>query len=113
MAIRNLECNCCGGRAGRFSQWWNRDTGFGQCGKCSDWSLERGNPIEHIRDMAGNPGEHREAGPIETALREQVPDCETLPLPSLQLAVAAILESMGETAKAARLRAKVESASDY
>jgi hypothetical protein len=111
MATRNLECNCCGSSAGRFAQWWNRDTGYGQCGACSDWSLERGETLAHIKDMAGNPGEHRPIGPIETALREQVPNCDTLPLSALRAAVAGILESMGEGAKAAQLRAKA--AQDY
>lgn len=66
--MRRLECNCCGGDAGRFRQWWNRDTGFGQCGRCTDWSLERGESLAHVRDMAGDPGVHRPQGELEAAL---------------------------------------------
>lgn len=68
MTIRNMTCNCCGASAGRFRQWWNRDNGFGQCGACTDWSLERGESLAHVRDMAGDPGVHRPQGEIEAAL---------------------------------------------
>ena len=37
MTIRYLQCACCGQDAGRWQQWWNRDTGFGLCGKCAAW----------------------------------------------------------------------------
>lgn len=33
--MRNLECCCCGGSAPALKQWWNRDTGYGLCGKCA------------------------------------------------------------------------------
>lgn len=33
--VRNLSCNCCGGFAGRFAQWWNMDTGYGICRLCA------------------------------------------------------------------------------
>lgn len=26
--LRHLTCCCCGSYAGRFHQWWNRDTGY-------------------------------------------------------------------------------------
>ena len=38
---RRLECCCCGGDAGRWSQWHNRDTGYGVCTKCVDWIKTR------------------------------------------------------------------------
>ena len=38
---RRLECCCCGGDAGRWQQWHNRDTGYGVCAKCVDWIKTR------------------------------------------------------------------------
>lgn len=35
--VMQMRCSCCGGDAGRFEQWWNRDTGYGLCGKCAEW----------------------------------------------------------------------------
>lgn len=32
---RRLECCCCGGVAPALAQWWNRDTGYGLCGRCA------------------------------------------------------------------------------
>lgn len=66
--MRRLECNCCGGDAGRFRQWWNRDTGFGQCAACTDRGLERGESLAYVRDMAGDPRVHRPQGELEAAL---------------------------------------------
>jgi hypothetical protein len=33
--MRNFTCCCCGEAAPAKEQWWNRDTGFGLCGKCA------------------------------------------------------------------------------
>lgn len=74
---RNLTCNCCGESAGRFAQWWNRDTGFGQCGRCTDWGLSRGETLGHVHDMAGVAGIHRPIGEIERRLLELHPDAAT------------------------------------
>lgn len=49
---RRLICACCGsGAMGR--QWWNRDTGYGYCGKCNEE-----NSAEEIRSCYGVRGYH-------------------------------------------------------
>ena len=56
MAVRSLECCCCGAPAGRWEQWWNRDTGFGICQNCVDWQRARGTSKEEIEDLYGFEG---------------------------------------------------------
>ena len=51
------ECCCCGAPAGRFEQWWARDTGFGICRPCFDWQSEKSDP-EYMRELYGNEGQH-------------------------------------------------------
>ena len=34
-----LKCACCGGDAGYWVQFWNRDKGYGICVKCVNWML--------------------------------------------------------------------------
>ena len=53
---RNLECNCCGSCAGRWQQWWNRDTGYGMCFRCIQWVKSRGMPDDEIVDLYGREG---------------------------------------------------------
>lgn len=63
---RSLICCTCGSYAGRFQQWWNRDTGFGLCAKCRDW-LSKPDPkangrirydAAEMRDLYGEAGIH-------------------------------------------------------
>ena len=42
MTVRRMQCCCCGSDAGRWAQWWNRDTGYGICRRCIDWQRARG-----------------------------------------------------------------------
>lgn len=55
---RNMECCCCGEPAGRWEQWWNRDTGYGICRRCVDWQAARGMSAEEIRELYGIEGRH-------------------------------------------------------
>jgi len=48
-----MTCCCCGNYAGKWQQWWNRDTGFGICSRCIDWMKGRGKPEEEIKDHYG------------------------------------------------------------
>lgn len=75
---RRLTCNCCGRPAGTFRQWWNRDNGFGQCGACTDNGLANGESLEHIKDMAGEPGTHRPQGRLESLIRAEWPEWDNL-----------------------------------
>jgi hypothetical protein len=64
-SVRSLECCCCG-ELTRGRQWWNRDTGYGICGKCIQWlrtprTSGRNDPREseeQIRDYYGIEGVH-------------------------------------------------------
>jgi hypothetical protein len=56
MAKRNMTCCVCGSNAGRWQQHWNRDTGFGICGKCIDWLCARGTSEAEILDLYGREG---------------------------------------------------------
>ena len=53
---RRLTCCCCGQTAiGR--QWWNRDTGYGLCMRCSnDWIKSLG--LEETEHSCGKRGVH-------------------------------------------------------
>lgn len=55
---KDKTCSCCGGYAGKFQQWHNRDTGYGICVKCSDWMAERW-PSENQANLYGQAGVHR------------------------------------------------------
>ena len=50
---RPMTCCCCGNYAGKWQQWWNRDTGFGICSRCIDWMKGRGTPEEEMKGMYG------------------------------------------------------------
>lgn len=57
--LRHLKCSCCGGDAGRFAQWPNRDTGYGICPRCVTWALdERQESPEEFRRNYGIAGIH-------------------------------------------------------
>lgn len=51
--IRRMTCCCCGRFAGRFHQWWNRDTGYGCCRPCA---LKY--PNDHTEECIGREGIH-------------------------------------------------------
>lgn len=54
---RELACNCCGGMAGRFVQWFNQDTGYSICRSCLDGQyIARGESAATIRDYFGVEG---------------------------------------------------------
>lgn len=57
---RQKTCSCCGGDAGKFEQWPNRDAGYGLCRKCADWILGRGETPEEFRRCYGVAGIHYE-----------------------------------------------------
>ena len=50
-----LECCCCGGPAPAKKQWWNRDKGYGLCGKCAVWIKKR--PDYDPEEFTQNYGE--------------------------------------------------------
>jgi len=53
---KRLICSCCGSAAiGR--QWWNRDHGYGLCGPCVPFILERSTPDE-LKQGYGIRGHH-------------------------------------------------------
>jgi hypothetical protein len=64
--MKHKECCCCGEAAGRWQQWWNRDTGYGVCMRCVAWTegrnRERGWSEQEIkaetRDLYGIEGQH-------------------------------------------------------
>jgi hypothetical protein len=39
--IKVKTCCVCGGEAGSWQQWWNRDTGYGVCTRCVVWTEGR------------------------------------------------------------------------
>lgn len=53
---RELRCSCCGGYAGRWRQWPNRDTGYGVCAPCIKWMRERIERGVQTDDLARNYG---------------------------------------------------------
>lgn len=67
--IRSLECCVCGESAGRFEQWWNRDTGYGVCRRCIDRMVAKGETAEEIRDLYGVEGVNY-AAPIDHRANE-------------------------------------------
>lgn len=58
MSRSRKVCSCCGGEAGRWEQWYNRDTGYGMCAKCIDFVRERGESEDEIRNLYGVHGIH-------------------------------------------------------
>ncbi len=54
--VRWLYCACCGERC-RGRQWWNRDTGWGLCANCIDYTSKSETPEEH-RQCYGERGVH-------------------------------------------------------
>lgn len=53
---RNMVCCCCGSSAGRWQQHWNRDTGFGVCGRCVETQRVRGETEQEIESLYGREG---------------------------------------------------------
>ena len=60
MAKKQKTCSCCGGDAGKFEQWHNRDAGYGVCRKCADWILGLGETPEQFHRCYGVAGIHYE-----------------------------------------------------
>ena len=56
MTVRRMECNCCGGDAGRWEQHPNRNTGYGMCVPCIKWVRKRGMSEAEILDLYGKEG---------------------------------------------------------
>lgn len=54
-----LTCCVCGELARALHQWWNRDTGYGLCGRCAAWLKTRPDydPAE-FRSCYGDEGVH-------------------------------------------------------
>ena len=52
---RHLTCTCCGSSAGNFEQFWNQDNGYGMCGDCIDWELDRGTSQDELKLRYGEP----------------------------------------------------------
>jgi len=50
---RGLQCCVCGEYAGRWEQWWNRDTGYGVCANCVTWVRSRGETEQEIKTNYG------------------------------------------------------------
>jgi hypothetical protein len=53
---RRLKCCICGGEAGHWSQWWNRDDGFGVCVPCIGRERSRGATDAEILSRYGTEG---------------------------------------------------------
>jgi hypothetical protein len=56
MTRRRLRCACCGGDAGRWTQWFNQDTGYGICQSCVQWQLGRRTDPTEIARHYGKEG---------------------------------------------------------
>jgi hypothetical protein len=60
MTKRFLTCSCCGGDAGEFEHWPNRDKGYGLCADCVVWLRKpreaTGQPRMSEADIARNYG---------------------------------------------------------
>lgn len=56
-----MTCCVCGNDAGRWKQWWNRDTGYGVCKACVAWVRSRGESEEEIEKNYGKAGINYEA----------------------------------------------------
>lgn len=54
-----LTCCVCGASAPAHKQWWNRDRGFGLCGRCAAWlKTRRDYNAEEFRQNYGDEGIH-------------------------------------------------------
>lgn len=54
-----LTCCVCGGGAPAVKQWWNRDRGFGLCGRCAAWlKTRRDYDAEEFTSCYGQEGIH-------------------------------------------------------
>lgn len=51
--MRPMRCCCCGASAGRWQQWWNRDTGYGVCTRCVARLRATGTPELEITNLYG------------------------------------------------------------
>jgi len=68
-----LDCACCGGGAGRWQQWHNRDAGYGVCRRCADWMLdELAQSRIEFRQCYGVPGVHYQPAYFSTMGRQFV-----------------------------------------
>lgn len=55
----NLKCCCCGNRAKAVKHWWNRDNGYGLCGKCATMMQARKDyDVEEFTSYYGHEGVH-------------------------------------------------------
>jgi hypothetical protein len=54
-----LTCCCCGAAAPAKKHWWNRDHGYGLCGRCATWLQQRRDyNAEEFRQNYGEAGIH-------------------------------------------------------
>jgi hypothetical protein len=53
---RQMECCVCGRNAGRWTQHWNRDNGYGCCAKCIGWMRGRNVSETEIENLYGKEG---------------------------------------------------------
>lgn len=51
--MTHLTCCVCGDYAGRWTQHWNRDTGYGICRRCVDESPETPDEIRNLYGVEG------------------------------------------------------------
>ena len=52
------ECSVCGREVeDRYTQWWNRDAGYGICARCVPW-IRKHEGDEALRRNYGEPGIH-------------------------------------------------------
>lgn len=54
--VRRLRCSSCGADVGRWSQHWNRDTGYGVCTGCVATARARGASPGEIANLYGAEG---------------------------------------------------------
>jgi hypothetical protein len=52
-----LDCCCCGLGAPAKEQWWNRDRGYGLCGRCAEELKAKMTP-EEFTSCYGHEGVH-------------------------------------------------------
>lgn len=54
-----LTCCVCGAPAAARKHWWNRDAGFGLCGRCAKWLKGRRDyNAEEFKQNYGEEGVH-------------------------------------------------------
>ena len=55
--VMKLACCCCGDLALAKKQWWNRDTGYGLCGRCAKaLQARKGYDAEEFISCYGHEG---------------------------------------------------------